>query len=54
MTKSKSRKQSYLIRINEDVKGKLDMIKQGSPYVRLSYNDILITLLWEHSKKQEK
>jgi hypothetical protein len=50
----RKRKQSFLIRVDEDVRRKLDKIKSESPYIRLSYNDILITLLWEYRKKQQK
>jgi len=52
MGKHGKRKQSYLIRVDQYTKDKLDKIKAGSPYIRLSYNDILIGLLWEHSKNK--
>jgi hypothetical protein len=54
MVRRKGRKKTYLIRIDTFVKDGLDEIKAGSPFINLSYNDILISLLLDNRKNKAK
>lgn len=54
MSKHGKRKQTYLIRIDQTTKNKLDTLRFKCHWVnKLSYNDIILSLLEEYSKKQE-